>query len=135
MDKSKEDQRALEDAKRVLARLEDLEMKIQLRRAEMIDELDKVVTQEQRFEMEEIRERADADLEEVEAEASTLRQFLRTYVQGTSERLDGSRLMVVPYKDRISWDTKGLLGYMVTHPEVAAFMTTKPSKPQIRSKK
>jgi len=129
------DQQALEDAKRALARLEDLEVKIQLRRAAMNDELDKVVTQEQKFEMEEIRERADADLEEVEAEASTLRQFLRTYVQGTSERLDGSRLMVVPYKDRISWDTKGLLGYMVTHPEVAVFMITKPSKPQIRSKK
>jgi hypothetical protein len=47
----------------------------------------------------------------------------------------GTWLQAVYSKPRVSWDTKGLDGYAVAHPEMQAFRTTGQPSVSIRSEK
>ena len=58
------------------------------------------------------------------AEASGVVQLegeVKTMVLALGESVKGAQLHAVYSKGRVTWDTKGMDGYVVAHPEVAAF--------------
>ncbi|MFA6270311.1 MAG: hypothetical protein WC657_03825 [Candidatus Paceibacterota bacterium] len=55
------------------------------------------------------------------AEAESLIAEIKSDVIAEGKTIKGSRLMAVYAKGRISWDNKGLDGYIVAHPELAQF--------------
>ena len=47
--------------------------------------------------------------------------YIKSQVAKKCETVRGAFLMAVYSKPRVTWDGKGLLGYMVAHPEIEAF--------------
>lgn len=55
------------------------------------------------------------------AEYDALADEVKKEVVAAGQTIKGSCLMAVYAKGRVSWDTKGLDGYVVAHPEVETF--------------
>jgi len=55
---------------------------------------------------------------------SDLESVIKAETIGIGETVKGDKLYAVFNKPRITWDAKGLTGYAVAHPEVAAFRKT-----------
>lgn len=68
-------------------------------------------------------------LANVQDEADQLEAEIRAEVLEVGETVKGTRLIAVWNKGRDSLDTKGLKGYAVAHPEIAAFW--KPGQPTV----
>ena len=57
----------------------------------------------------------------IDSEAAVLETEIRDFVLSVGVTAKGTCLMAVYNKPRVSWDTKGLDGYAVAHPELATF--------------
>lgn len=69
-------------------------------------------------ELEEQRAILSAPLDET---IGRLEKSIESSVVSMGQSVKGSRLYAVYYKPRVTWDSKGLGGYMVAHPEIEAF--------------
>lgn len=58
---------------------------------------------------------------DVNEEISLLTNEIKEQVKATGESVKGSHLMAVYTKPRVTWDTKGIEGFSVAHPEINAF--------------
>lgn len=91
---------------------------LRLKKQELIDS---VLTPEIRSQIAEIDVEFDPQFEAVESKASDLQKRVKEEVIAHGETIKGMALQAVYSKGRISWDTKGLNGYMVDHPELNQF--------------
>lgn len=108
------------DTIRSLDRLHDLRVereKLQVVETARIDELliDFVP------EMDAIRDDYAPQFKAIDAEAALLEEGIRNNTFDLGFTSKGRYLMAVWSKPRVTWDGKGLLGYMVAHPEIEAF--------------
>lgn len=73
-------------------------------------------------EIKEINERYDSQCGPIQSKIRKLDNHIKATVRSAiSETVRGTFLMAVWSKPRVTWDSKGLLGYMVAHPEIEAF--------------
>jgi len=122
----------MDDTIRSLDRLHDLRMereKLQTIETARIDELliDFVP------EMDAIRDSYASQFEAIDSEAALLEEGVRNDTLDLGLTSKGKYLMAVWSKPRVTWDGKGLLGYMVAHPEIEAFK--KVGKPSVSIRK
>lgn len=74
-------------------------------------------------------------LNTINVEITNIVNEIEKKVLEVGKSLDGSFLKAVYYKARTSWDTKGLEGFAVAHPEIQAFRSYGKPSVQIRSLK
>lgn len=85
------------------------------------ESIDKVYTQRIRDKVEALRTTFAENNSVIDAEISELENSIRQDVIDEGATIKGSNLMAVYNKGRITWDTKGLDGFMVAHPEIEVF--------------
>jgi len=69
----------------------------------------------------EIQKREDETVAHLAIEAADLTAKIKTETVAAQQTTHGHSLMAVYAKGRVTWDGKGLDGYAVANPEVAAF--------------
>jgi len=98
--------------------------RLQVRETARIDELLIDVAPE----IDAIRDDYAPQFESIDAEIAALQKEIKNDALGFGWTVRGKFLMAVWSKPRVTWDSKGLFGYMVAHPEIEAFkMVGKPS--------
>jgi hypothetical protein len=86
------------------------------------DELKKqILTPEIQAALAEIDAEMNTTLETLQGGISSLTDEIKLDILLDGKSVKGNYLMAVWNKGRISWDTKGLDGYAVAHPEMSAF--------------
>ena len=73
-------------------------------------------------------------LEAFSDKIASLESNIKAQVLGVGATCKGDRLMGVYMAGRTSWDTKGLDGFAVAHPEIRTFRSTGEPTVQIRKK-
>lgn len=58
---------------------------------------------------------------EIDFRAGVLTERIKGNVLATGESVKGDELQAIYTKPRITWDSRGLEGFMVAHPEIVAF--------------
>jgi uncharacterized protein YqeY len=102
---------------------------LDLDKKQMIEDVyNRLYTPEVRQALEEIK-KAEADInaefaiksEAVDENIAKLTAEIKDEVLANGATVKGEHMMAVFTKGRVSWDTKGLDGYVVAHPEVSQF--------------
>jgi hypothetical protein len=83
--------------------------------------LDSVLTPEIKAKLAEIEAEFSDKAQSVNENIAALEAEIKADVLAHGETVRGSRLMAVWNKGRVSWDDKGLQGYMKAHPDLAEF--------------
>ena len=83
--------------------------------------IDKVITPEIKAKLAEIDEEIDPIIEKFNARAAELADLIKAEVIVAGQTISGDHHMAVYSKPRVSWDSKGLEGYAVAHPEILVF--------------
>ena len=83
--------------------------------------IDKVITPEIKARLAEIDEEIDPIIEKVNERNQELIDLIKAEVIAAGETVSGEFHQAVYSKARVSWDSKGLEGYAVAHPEILAF--------------
>ena len=91
---------------------------VNLQKQELIDA---VLTAEIKAKLDEIEAEFSPTFEAIDAGISALESEVKAAVIQAGATVKGAHLQAVYTKGRVSWDTKGLDGYLVAHPEMAAF--------------
>ncbi len=71
---------------------------------------------------------------DINATIDELTEAVKAAARVHGQSVSGAHLQAVWNKGRTSWDTKGLAGYMVAHPEIKTFMTVGAPTVSIRRK-
>jgi hypothetical protein len=58
---------------------------------------------------------------DVDEEISLLTNEIKEQVKATGESVKGTHLMAMYTKPRVTWDSKGIEGFSVAHPEINVF--------------
>ena len=91
--------------------------------------IDTVLTPEIKAKLAEIEVEFGDKAQAVVENMATLEAEIKVDVLATGETVRGTNLMAVWSRGRVSWDDRGLQGYMKSHPEIADFR--KQSDPSI----
>lgn len=83
--------------------------------------MNSVLTEEIKEQLREIEEEYAPDIQRAGEVLKELEDDIKFYVSDLGETVRSDIADVVFYKGRKSWDTKGLEGYAVAHPEVLQF--------------
>jgi len=83
--------------------------------------VDKVITPEIKARLAEIDEEIDPIIEKVNSRNQELIKLIKAEVIAAGQTISGDHHQAVYSKARVSWDTKGLDGYAVAHPEILVF--------------
>lgn len=83
--------------------------------------IEAIYTPEQLAMIEEIKAKHQAEIEPMLAELKRLEGNLKAITIAKKETQRGTMHMFSYTKPRVTWDNKGLDGYMVAHPEIKAF--------------
>jgi hypothetical protein len=102
-----------------LDRLAELQAQREVNRLDKEQAIAKVLTPETKAKLADIE--AEFATAAIDSEAATLEAEIRAFVLAVGATVKGSHLMATWNKGRVSWDTKGLDGYAVAHPELATF--------------
>ena len=107
--------------KQKLDRLAELKAEQDLLNIKKQELIDSVLTPEIRTKIAEIEEEFEPQFEAVNFTTNELSKTIKAEVVGLGETVKGTVLQCCFVKGRISWDTKGLDGYLVGHPELNRF--------------
>ena len=107
--------------KQKLDRLAELKAEQDLLNIKKQELIDSVLTPEIRTKIAEIEEEFEPQFEAVNFTTDELSKTIKAEVVGLGETVKGAVLQCCFVKGRISWDTKGLDGYLVDHPELNRF--------------
>lgn len=80
-----------------------------------------ILTPEIRKQLNDIDLEMGTELDNMKLYMDDLANQIKNEVIAAGSTIKGSNLMAVWNKGRVSWDTKGLDGYAVAHPEMSAF--------------
>lgn len=116
-----------------LDRLAELRAQKDLLRIEKQKLVESVLTPEIKTQLAEIDAEFDPQFESVDSKASEIEARIKEEVVAHGETIKGTALQAVYSKGRISWDSRGLNGYLVDHPELNQFK--KQGKPSISIRK
>lgn len=97
--------------------------------------LDAAIPAEVKERMAEIEAEFSGKLDAAKVNIDTLTEEVKAAVVGNGASVKGAFLHAVWAKGRVSWDDKGLAGYMVAHPEINAFRKEGSPSVSIRSVK
>ena len=82
-----------------------------------------VITPEIKAQLENIDREIDPVIEKFNARAAELADLIKAEVIAAGETISGEHHQAVYSKPRVSWNSKGLEGYAVAHPEILVFRT------------
>ena len=116
-----------------LDQLAELKAQKDLLRIKKQELIDSVLTPEIKTQLAEIDVEFDPQFEAVDSKASELEKRVKEEVIAHGETIKGVALQAVYSKGRISWNTGGLDGYLVDHPELNQFK--KQGKPSVSIRK
>ena len=85
--------------------------------------IDKVITPEIKAQLENIDREIDPIIEKFNARVAELADLIKAEVIAAGQTISGEHHLAVYSKPRVSWDSKGLEGYAVAHPEILVFRT------------
>lgn len=108
------------DTKQKLDKIADLKSAQALRESDKQALIDQVLTPEIKAKIAEI-EAEFAASDNVTDTINLLTEEVKSEVAQLGETVKGTFLMAVYSKPRVSWDTKALDGYIVSHPELTQF--------------
>lgn len=94
-----------------------------------------IITDEILAQLAELDADMTAELSPLDGEIEYLTNAIKEKVITVKASVKGSFLQAVYSKPRVSWDTKGLDGYAVAHPEITTFRTTGAPSVSIRGVK
>lgn len=83
--------------------------------------IDTILTPEIKAKLAEIDTEFAGKAEEATGKADALEAEIRAAVVQHGATVKGAFLQAVWNEPRVSWDTKGLVGFLVAHPEISAF--------------
>ena len=82
-----------------------------------------VITPEIKAQLENIDREIDPIIEQFNTRAAELADLIKAEVIAAGQTISGEHHQAVYSKPRVSWDSKGLEGYAVAHPEILVFRT------------
>ena len=82
-----------------------------------------VITPEIKAQLENIDREIDPIIEKFNARVAELADLIKAEVIAAGQTISGEHHQAVYSKPRVSWDSKGLEGYAVAHPEILVFRT------------
>ena len=85
--------------------------------------IDQVLTPEIKEKLAEIDAEFDPKVEEISQQKSALEAEIKQEILEAGRTIKGTYHSFVWSKPRVSWDTKALDGYAVSHPEITQFRT------------
>ena len=80
-----------------------------------------VITSEIKAQLENIDREIDPIIEKFNARVAELADLIKAEVIAAGQTISGEHHQAVYSKPRVSWDSKGLEGYAVAHPEILVF--------------
>lgn len=80
-----------------------------------------VITPEIKAQLENIDREIDPIIEKFNARVAELADLIKAEVIAAGQTISGEHHQAVYSKPRVSWDSKGLEGYAVAHPEILVF--------------
>ena len=104
----------------------------ELLQKEMQDAIDQAMPQEVLDRIDDIKAELQPEIERLDTEISLVAEWLKEYVIQIGETLKGEYHMVVAAKGRTTWNTKGLQGYAIAHPEIEVFKSVHDPSASIR---
>lgn len=105
----------------MLDQLAEIRAEIDAQRLAFEEQREALIPAEIRKQLDAIDEEEAHVIDELEEAAQRLASEIKVAVTLEQQTVKGTRLQAVYYKPRISWDTRGLLGYAQAHPEVLTF--------------
>ena len=85
--------------------------------------IDKVITPEIKAELHNINDQIDPLIANIVSRNLELVELIKVEVIAAGQTISGEHHQAVYSKPRVSWDSKGLEGYAVAHPEILVFRT------------
>lgn len=110
----------------LLDRLGDLTVRRDAVEADRITAIDEAIPAEVRVTVAVLEKEYDEQVTAIEGQIQELRGRISLLVKDFGQSCSGQSMMAV-YSDRKTWDTAGLEGYAVAHPEVLSFQKVAPS--------
>jgi hypothetical protein len=104
-----------------LDQLANLQAKADIIRLEFAQLRKQIIPQEIQAQLDDLDAEMETTLEPVNQAVSDLTETVKQNVIVTGASVKGTFLQAVYSKPRVSWDNKGLDGFMVAHPEIKAF--------------
>lgn len=83
--------------------------------------LDSVIPAEIKLKMQDIEEEFKDKIKTANENVQSLESAIKSEVKAYGQSVKGELIMAVWAKPRVTWDNKGLDGFMVAHPEIKAF--------------
>jgi hypothetical protein len=111
----------MSEIKEQLDRLAEFKAQAEVVRLEKQKIIDAILTDEIKAQLASVDEEFSDQEEAVGQNIADLEAEIKDAVAMAGVSVKGQYLQAVYSKPRVSWDTKGLDGYAVAHPEVAAF--------------
>ena len=101
-----------------LDELDELRVSLDVVVSEKQKVIDSILTPEIKAKLAEIEAEFAGKSETAQEKATALEAEIKEAVKGAGQTIKSKFLMAVYAKPRISWDTKGLDGFALTHPEI-----------------
>ena len=83
--------------------------------------LDSVIPVEIKLKMQDIEEEFEDKITQANENVQSLESAIKSEVKAFGQSVKGELIMAVWAKPRVTWESKGLEGFMVAHPEIKAF--------------
>jgi hypothetical protein len=83
--------------------------------------LDSLIPPEIKLKMQDIEEEFEDKITQANENVQSLESAIKSEVKAFGQSVKGELVMAVWAKPRVTWDTKGLEGFLVAHPEIKAF--------------
>lgn len=112
-----------------LERLQEVKNQLEIAEGEREEKLTEILSPEQIIEMNSIKSYYQEILSHFSDQASSIETTIKHLVTDHGESVKGDTLHAVYSPPRVTWDSKGLTGYAVAHPEIEAFK--KVGKPSV----
>jgi hypothetical protein len=119
-----DNQEVIRQAKELLDKLDDYKIGLELLQQDKRKLLDEVIPPEIKQAMADIEAEFAGKAEPLQVEIEKLEIIIKQAALQVGETIKGENMMAVYSKPRVSWDTKGLEGYMMAHPEIVTFRKT-----------
>jgi hypothetical protein len=83
--------------------------------------LDSLIPPEIKLKIQDIEEEFEDKIKQADENVQSLESAIKSEVKAFGQSVKGELVMAVWSKPRVTWDNKGLDGFMVAHPEIKAF--------------
>lgn len=83
--------------------------------------LDGLIPPEIKFKMQDIEEEFEDKITQANENVQSLESAIKSEVKAFGQSVKGELIMAVWAKPRVTWESNGLEGFMVAHPEIKAF--------------